>query len=696
MPQLPASGIISASMVNVALGNPAGDEISWQDMATEYDLSSPNYGDSDPGLGLDELYGLYPAAGDFVFSDAFPSSSDTGWIIANNAQNQSTAQTNEGTISSITYNGTLTNTPSWAKTFVATTQTADVVVTIPQTDPLNQNYNNYPGTVSGQISTVQQPYNLEEADLSGGSSMGINAQTGEVSFTAGNDNAQGNPITVTNFTKADPNTVNPGAGEVGIYIANYSIVTSGVQNRSGNYLAYGVPDIAQGSGQYGNVGSIVQKNLPSATQYASSSIEVTGTSGTPLVTETGPGTGSITFDYDEDGPSNGKALTIDITNGYNVANDPMSVQGIVMTGSYGPGQGPGTPQFSDRIVIVSGSTSTDSGSLSMGGYGMMQYSGTGENLGGPPMRVYMNGRNFSTTDTHSGSISFTTEYGGTYKLNVYMLPNISFTPNPTSAVFTFTTQGSTTKSVSVTTGLSWTATISNATTGHTFSFNNSSSVLSQSYTGNATVTVYTTAANTGAVKNATLTLEPTGYSSLKETYSLTQIAATLTSNAWANTAGSWINRGASTTTITIQQSSAYPYAFSPTFFPIAMQTSYASTYNASISSTTYISLGTTSSGGSTTVGSVTPIDSVTANPALAQFYVNIGYSPGSQFSNTTYYSTTITVTFANGHTHYIAIRLQGSGTGGGGGTPPGGGPGVPPGGGPGGPPPAGDDGDPPI
>ena len=42
MPQLPASGIISASMINIALGNPAGDEISWSDMATEYDLSGSN------------------------------------------------------------------------------------------------------------------------------------------------------------------------------------------------------------------------------------------------------------------------------------------------------------------------------------------------------------------------------------------------------------------------------------------------------------------------------------------------------------------------------------------------------------------------------------------------------------------------------------------------------------------------------
>ena len=47
-------------MINISLGNPVSDEISWNDIATEYNLSSPNYGDSNAGLGLDELYGLYP------------------------------------------------------------------------------------------------------------------------------------------------------------------------------------------------------------------------------------------------------------------------------------------------------------------------------------------------------------------------------------------------------------------------------------------------------------------------------------------------------------------------------------------------------------------------------------------------------------------------------------------------------------
>lgn len=688
MPQLPASGIISASMINVALGNPAGDEISWSDMATEYDLSSPNYGDSDPGLGLDELYGRYPAAGDFVFDDAFPSSSDTGWIINNDAQNQSTPQTNEGTINSISYNGTVDSTPTWAKVWTGTTRTADIVVTIPQNDPLSQPYNNYPGTVSGQVSTTQDAYNLVEEDLSGANSMGIDAQTGEVSWTAGNDNDRNSPITSTTFTKSSPNTINPSAGEAGVFKTYYSVLTNNSKttiSAGNNYMVVGVPTTAQGSGQYGNVGGTVSKDFPSTTQYSSSSLEIIGYLGGVAPTIVGAATSSLTFDWDEDGPSNGKRVGVDITAGYNVSSQPMQISGITMNSSYGPtGDAvPGTPQFDDRMVIVSGSTLTDSGST---GIGFQQYSGNGEtDISSPPLRIYMNGRNTSTTNAVSRSVRFTTQYGGSFILNVFQLPNISFVCNPTGAIFTFLAAGNTTRTVTITTGLSWTAAITNGS-GATFSFSSGFSNTSTSATGNGSVTVYTTSANSGTAKTGTMTITPTGYPSLQESYSLSQAAATVTSNAWANLAGTWVDYSTSTSTITVNQNSSSPYAWSVSYFPIAMKTNYATSYSVSISNTTYITIGSGTGGGSSSLSS---INSVASNPTLAQFYVNIGHSPTQQYSNTTYFSTTVTVTFNSGEVHYITVRLRGSGTGGGG-TPPGGGsPSGPPSGPPGGPPPEG-------
>lgn len=665
MGQLPASGEISASMINIALGNPFNDAISWDDIATEYNLSSPNYGDSNPGLGLDELYGLYPAAGDFIFSDAFPSSSDTGWTIANaTAQVFGAPSTNEGTISTITYNGTV-STNQYAYVFTDTTRTADVVVTIPQTDPFSQNYNNYPGSVSGQITTIQDAYRLRDVDLNGDMS-GINSQTGLVSWTAGNDNA-GPAITNTNFTKLSTFTINPGAGEAAIVDSNFSVITADNQRvGKSSTIYFGVPTTAQGSGQYGNVGSVVTKTTSTRYQESSQSLEVIaypGGSGT-TITETGPGTASVEFAWNASGPTNGKTVHIDITNGYDKNN--IGLNAIVKNTHYDGTSYPGSPQSDDKLVLVSGSTNTDSGSTG-GGIQQLGSGWAGESqASSPPIRFYMDGNNTSTTTAISRSIDFYTYGGGYYILNVYQLPNITFSISPSSSILSFLSNGSTSQAITITTNQAWTAAITN-NSGATFSFSSGFSSTSTSGTGNGSVTVYTTAANTaGTARTGNITVTPTGFASLAESNSLSQAGVALLSNMWANITGFWNDQGTSITNITRQQSSTSPYGFSPTYFPVAMKGNYSQNYSVSITVGNYVTIGTTNSGGSTSLSS---LSNTTSTPSSSQFYIVINGSglpsSGTQWSTSTYYTTSLLVSYDNGTSHIINIKLQGSDTGGG-------------------------------
>ena len=108
----------------------------------------------------------------------------------------------------------------------------------------------------------------------------------------------------------------------------------------------------------------------------------------------------------------------------------------------------------------------------------------------PPIRLYMDGRNTSTTTAISRSVDFYTDGGGYYILNVYQLPNISFAISPSSSVLSFLSNGSTSHTITITTNQLWTAITNN--TGATFSFNSGFSTTSTSGTGNSSVTVYTT------------------------------------------------------------------------------------------------------------------------------------------------------------------------------------------------------------
>ena len=58
---LPSSGPISMSMVNIEIGDDFNQRVSFESIATDFNLSAPNYGDSTPGLSLNEMYGLSPS-----------------------------------------------------------------------------------------------------------------------------------------------------------------------------------------------------------------------------------------------------------------------------------------------------------------------------------------------------------------------------------------------------------------------------------------------------------------------------------------------------------------------------------------------------------------------------------------------------------------------------------------------------------
>ena len=125
---LPASGPISMSMINEELGNSATQGISFQSIATSFELSAPNYGDSKIGLGLDELYG--DSAGSSTtatFSDfsisGFSINTQNGSITSNPVATAGSSPVPSLSVSYVSspFSAVLTN----------TTRTANVSFTVP-------------------------------------------------------------------------------------------------------------------------------------------------------------------------------------------------------------------------------------------------------------------------------------------------------------------------------------------------------------------------------------------------------------------------------------------------------------------------------------------------------------------------------------------------------------------------------------
>jgi hypothetical protein len=633
-------------MINEELGNNPLTTISFETIAAEYNFTGPNYADSNPGLGLDELYGLNPAAGDFVFSDAYGDVNDTGWSFNNAGGVFNSPSPDEGTNASITFNGASGTT--YPAVFTSTTRDADVVVNIPQYDSFTQTYNNYPGTVTGTIFATQGAYQLQTADVST-SLSNINSQTGVVVVSAGNDAAAPGSVTQT-FTKSNPNvTINLSAGEVGQGATQFNVFGGNQRVLKTTSLSIGVPSGApdgSASGQYGNVGSTLTKTSNAVYQYSSASIEAG--KATSVVTETAPGLGFISFDYDDDSYQEGKKLDIDIITGYNTTDNPMPWQMFLYSGSKatvgGSEGGLSNPQ---KFYIDNGTHAA------MGGMGVTGTGATGSN--NTSLKVYPVATN-STSGVFHRYIKLTTtgngsSPGGIYYINLNHNPNITFTVNPTT--LSQFTAGAQNKTVALTTGLSWTATISG--TGFTFT-------PSTSGTGTTTFTVFA-AANTGGIRTGVFTVDAVGFSGFTKTFNFSQAAAAVNSTVYMKVgAAAWKNHGTilspSSLPLVFQQSSSAPYGFTPNFVEFALQTDYAGTYGISLDSTTYLSIGTSNTGGSS---SATSVNSVTSTPSSAQLYIRNDYSPG-QYANTVFRDTVFTITNSDLSTHTFTIRLQGSGT----------------------------------
>jgi len=656
---LPTSGPISASMINEELGNTPLTSISFETIAAEYNLSGPNYADSTVGLGLDELYGLNPAAGDFLFSDAYGDVNDTGWTFNNVGRVNTSPSPDEGTNSSITYNGVFVYPGSLGDTFptvfTSTTRDADVVVTIPQYDAFSQTYNNFGGTVSGTVFAIQGRYQLQIADVSTSLSS-INSQTGVVSYNAGNDSSGPGSVTQT-FTKSSPNaTTNLSAGEVGISATSYSVLTGNARNQRAVTFSIGVPNGAPDgvSGhQYGNVGSTLSKTSNVVYQYSSASIEAGNETG--VVTEISPGLGLITFDYDDNTYAEGKLLDVDIITGYNTVSSPMPWNMYILSGSKATaGSAEGGLIDPPRLKVDNGTADE----FIMGGLSGNGATGSGQTS----IKVYPDSEN-STSGIIHRYIKVTTtgngsSPGGVYYINVNQNPNITFTVNPTT-ISQFTV-GAQNKTVALTTGLAWTAGISG--TGFTFTGGASG-------TGTTTFTV-SAATNSGGIRTGVFTLTPAaaGYSSLTKTFNFSQAGAPVNSTVYMNIQGTWFSCGTALSPINLpivlQQSSSSPYGFTPNFWEFALKSDYAQTYGISLDSTTYLSIGTSNTGGSS---SATGVNSITSTPSSAQLYIRNDYSPG-QYADTIYRDTVFTITNSDLSTHSFTVRLRGSGTGGG--TPP--------------------------
>ena len=592
---LPTSGPISMSMVNIEIGDNFDEQISFESIAADFNLSSPNYGDSIRGFGINELYGLSPSL-TAVYSDfgvtTFNLNSQTGLITSPPVATQGSDPVPSLTVDYVgdPFSLVLTN----------TTRTANIDLTVPAESANGNPYTNSGDTLSGTTTGVQTAYAFEFNDWTGGIGA-INPNSGIISFNAGNDNNA--PSIVTNNTSFTQGSGTPSAAQFVPSHTKFGIRTgTGVQRTV--TFTLGVPGGNQdgGSGAYGNQGSTVS-GTDSLFQYPEETLALSITGGG----------NSLTWTSGQSGTSANKEITTTTGGG----DGSVGFTATVLNGHVSQSASSAGLNFDFSISVNS---STGFGFTAGNGSSGIIYvhpSSTNTSLSSRTALV-----NVQVDNGHREQQILLTQTG-----------NVTFTTNPTGgSSIAFNEDGSLKSgdnTIELTTNpspyeLDWRANV----TGSQYSFAVASDPLvlngtEKEGTGNETFTIVP-ATNTGGTKTGTLNIDSrhTGVVGVLKTFTLTQDAAAASGTIRYNANTLTQTIGSFGGTITISNvSSGLP---SPAYQDIRVVTNYAMSFTADIGSTTYAELdsssdlsGTPSGGSSSFTGT-----SITSNTGAVSFYIN--------------------------------------------------------------------------
>ena len=633
---LPASGPISMSMINVELDNSATAKLSFQDIATGFDLSAPNYDDSVAGLGLGELYGdsaggaVVATFDDFGIS-GFSVNTQNGSITSNPVATAGSSPVPSLSVSYVSspFSAVLTN----------TTRTANITFTCPASSSAGVPYDNAGTTISGSVTSTQGAYQLEYDDWTGGIAN-INPNTGVVTITPGNDSNTGIGAISNTTTFSQTSNSSPSAGQVFFTPTSFGTV-GGATSRTVNFTL-GVPstDLDGSGGQYGNVGGTVT-GTKTFTQQPNETVSLSGE---------GIGTDPLQWTSNQSGTSVRKSISIDV-----------NAESVGWTAAVQQSEG----GMVDEEFHITTNSDGSGGSFSISGL-------SGDDI----IYAFPTGSNTGVAK-RLAVVTVTTDAGASDTVALEQSGQVTFTSNPSPGggdEMVFTHSGSLSSgdnTIDLTSNLAWRASI----TGSQFTFYEGSNFANlnsntKTGTGNETFSIFASG-NTGAKKFGTFDIGSTTTDTSEHLqFNISQQPRPVDSGIFTNLSGAWSGSFGSLVDVTrgITQISNSPYHYSPTYFPIAVQTNYATTYTVSANSTTYGALSTTfdSSGngaGSATLSGISTTTSTPTSNAQTQFFFNS--KTEAQHSSTR--QVILTFTFPNSSgTDQLTINLIGSGTGGGG------------------------------